>query len=311
MRVRRLPDNPIIRPNMDERMGSNINGPSLIRVPDWVERPLGQYYLYFADHNGDYIRLAYADALAGPWRIHTPGTLRLDESYFPVSSSELTPKSDVMRRLVENGLMVPHIASPDVHVDPVHAEIRMYFHGLLPDGRQRTRVALSRDGLHFAARSEILARSYLRVFRFEGVYYGMAMPGFLYRSGDGLADFEEGPQLFENEMRHTALALADRELLVFWTRVGDAPEQILCSRIPLEGDWRSWTASKPEEVLAPEKPWEGVDLPLAPSVRGYAPERARQLRDPAIFEEDGVTYILYSVAGENGIAIAELHLGEA
>jgi hypothetical protein len=31
----------------------------------------------------------------------------------------------------------------------------------------------------------------------------------------------------------------------------------------------------------------------------------RQLRDPAIFEEDGRRYLLYSVAGEQGIAIGE------
>jgi hypothetical protein len=30
------------------------------------------------------------------------------------------------------------------------------------------------------------------------------------------------------------------------------------------------------------------------------------LRDPAIFREDGCTYLLYAVAGERGIAIAEL-----
>lgn len=33
-----------------------------------------------------------------------------------------------------------------------------------------------------------------------------------------------------------------------------------------------------------------------------------QLRDPAIFEESGRIYLLYAVAGENGIAIAEVHL---
>jgi len=32
----------------------------------------------------------------------------------------------------------------------------------------------------------------------------------------------------------------------------------------------------------------------------------RQLRDPGIYRENGKTYLLYSVAGENGIAIAEL-----
>jgi len=40
IRVERLVDSPIIRPEMDGSMGSNIAGPSLIRVPDWIEQPL-------------------------------------------------------------------------------------------------------------------------------------------------------------------------------------------------------------------------------------------------------------------------------
>ena len=32
----RLLDQPIIRPHMDRRMGNNINGPALIRMPDWA-----------------------------------------------------------------------------------------------------------------------------------------------------------------------------------------------------------------------------------------------------------------------------------
>jgi len=42
--VTRLGDGPIITPDMDELMGGNIQGPSLIKVPDWVENPLGNYY---------------------------------------------------------------------------------------------------------------------------------------------------------------------------------------------------------------------------------------------------------------------------
>ena len=92
--VIRLLDEPIIRPRMDGRMGDNINGPSLIRVPDWVEEPLGRYYLYFADHKGSYIRLAYADALVGPWTVHTPGVLDVADSLFePVDPPE-PPEAD-------------------------------------------------------------------------------------------------------------------------------------------------------------------------------------------------------------------------
>jgi hypothetical protein len=59
-------------------------------------------------------------------------------------------------------------------------------------------------------------------------------------------------------------------------------------------------------VLEPELEYEGGNLPRVPSVRGLAREPACQLRDPAIFRENGHTYLLYSVAGEHGIAIAEL-----
>ena len=71
--VERLGSGPIITPEMDSRMGGNIQGPSLIKVPDWVENPFGKYYLYFADHRGTYIRMAYADEITGPWTIHSPG----------------------------------------------------------------------------------------------------------------------------------------------------------------------------------------------------------------------------------------------
>ena len=30
--------------------GENINGPSLIKVPDWIKSPLARYYLYFSHH---------------------------------------------------------------------------------------------------------------------------------------------------------------------------------------------------------------------------------------------------------------------
>lgn len=45
MRVTRLTDAPIITPGLHPSIGKNIQGPSLIRVPDWVNEPLGTYYL--------------------------------------------------------------------------------------------------------------------------------------------------------------------------------------------------------------------------------------------------------------------------
>ena len=43
-----------------------------------------------------------------------------------------------------------------------------------------------------------------------------------------------------------------------------------------------------------------------PSVRSTAYGVVNQLRDPAIYEEAGETYLLYAVGGESGIAIAKV-----
>jgi len=309
--VERLPDNPIIAPQLAAGLGSNICGPSLIRVPPWVEGALGRYYLYFADHKGDHIRLAYADAVEGPWRIHPPGSLWLADSCFPTTPPAVTEDSELARQAAAAGsdFARPHIASPDLHVLEEAREIRMYFHGLLENGQQRTRVAVSGDGIRFRARPEVLALPYLRVFQLDGWTYGMSMPGIFYRSRDGLTDFEPGPRLFDTDMRHSALRHDGSTLLVFWTRVGDAPERILCSQVSLTGDWSTWQASEPVEVLRPTESWEGSDLPVEPSRRGEAHGRVHQLRDPAIFEDDGRSYLLYAGAGESCIGIARIHFG--
>ncbi|MDP6417145.1 MAG: hypothetical protein QGG54_19225, partial [Gammaproteobacteria bacterium] len=88
--ITRLLDKPLIGPGIHPSIGVNIQGPSMIRVPDWVENPLGSYYLYFADHKGLYIRLAYADNLTGPWQIHEPGSLRIEDSYFSATRPEIS-----------------------------------------------------------------------------------------------------------------------------------------------------------------------------------------------------------------------------
>jgi hypothetical protein len=286
---RRLEGNPILHRDTTAGVGRNINGPSLITAPPWIEHPLGRYYLYFAHHRGTFIRLATADRLEGPWRLYEPGTLHLAASHFPTDG----------RR--------PHIASPDVHVDVASGTVRMYYHGLDTATRvQHTRVALSTDGIHFEARQELLGRAYFRVFAYDGWWYALAKPGILYRSVDGLGDFQRGPRLFSESMRHSALLRRGDELLVFWSRIGDCPERILCSPVALDGDWMTWRAGPAVTVLEPETPWEGADLPLEASVPAWEDEPVRQVRDPAIFEEYGRTYLLYSVAGESGIAVAEL-----
>ena len=315
VRVERLLEGPIIDAFTDSSIGTNIQGPSLIRAPAWLEAPLGQYYLYFADHKGSYIRLAYADALLGPWRAYAPGSLHLEQSQFLTAPPEVPPAmrdrlvaraapgSDFLREAT-----TPHIASPDVHVDDAAQLIVMYFHGLEGPGLQVSRVATSRDGIHFEARPEVLGKSYMRVFRHDGMTYAMAMPGRFYRSRDGLTAFEEGPLLFNADMRHAALLKRAETLYVFWTQVGHAPERILLSMVDLTGEWTRWKDTKSKEVLRPERGWEGAGALVEPSSRGPVHGRVNQLRDPAIYVERDRVFLLYAVAGESGIALAEVFI---
>lgn len=322
--ARRLVDRPIVTPGMDPRMGANIEGPSLIRTPDWLPDRMGHYYLYFADHKGDYIRLAYADHLEGPWRIHAPGSLQLAQSGFltappPIPedaearlaaadpSNRAPPDTPGVPSLLDDAIM-PHVASPDVHVDDLRHRIVMYAHGLVGFGAQRSRVAVSADGVNFQTTGGILGGPYMRVFQHDGRTYAMAMPGRFLRADDPFSAFEAGPRLFGPDQRHSALLKRGNVLHVFWTRVGDAPERIYHSTIDLTPDWSAWTAGDPIEVLRPERAWEGADLPLEPSYRSAVNRPVNQLRDPAIYEEAGRVYLIYAVQGERGLGIAELSL---
>lgn len=298
--VRRFAVNPIIDASLSSTLGDKINGPSLIRVPGWVKNPLGKYYLYFAHHKGKFIRLAYADKLSGPWRIHEPGTIHLSEAIS----------------------LEHHIASPDVHIDEENQIIRMYFHGSHPDTNQRTVSAISRDGLSFEVSPTILGHSYFRVFQYEGAYYAIDSGGNLNRSDHPDHGWERhepefiAPIQTEDEfgsrddvrIRHSAVYRRDATLYLFYSRKSDAPERLMMAEASLQGDWKKWRASPPIEVLRPERTYEGTAFANAPSKKGGA-INVQQLRDPGIFEEDGELYLLYSVAGEMGIAIAHLRIG--
>ena len=275
------PDMPGIKP---ERGFHDINGPSLIKVPEWIKNPLGKYYLYFAHHNGTDIRMAYADDLLGKWTVYEPGVLNLEETACKA-----------------------HIASPDLHIDEENRRLVMYFHGPYSGG-QFTMFSSSTDGLKFKARDEVLGVSYFRVFRWKDKFYASAFSK-IYRSDNWDTTFElRKTDLFPYPVRHTAILLDGEMIWIFHSRYGDAPEHIMLSKVDLTLDWNDWTPSEPVSVLKPEYDFEGADLPLEPSVSGASRTRVRQLRDPAIYRENDKIWLLYSAAGEYGIAITEFSM---
>ena len=347
--VQRLSDGPIIDTAMSPRLAAlaeeqgynNINGPSLIRVPDWVENPLGNYYLYFSHHKGDFIRLAYADKVEGPWAIYEPGALALQDSGFPNESiprltlseglTELWDSVSIylfrdsilavyqaavtdqeirkQRGIAASQTLKPHIASPEVVIDEANQQIVMFFHGQRDSLSQVSGVAVSKNGLEFTSNEQKLGAVYLRSFAYKDQHYFLAAPGILYRSDTLLGHYEpRGKSLFGNNARHSAVLLQDDQLTVVWSRVGDAPERLLVSTVSLSSsDWDDWVPTYPTELLRGEQPWEGSELPVLSSLRGETNEPINDLRDPDIFVDiDGQIYLVYVAAGEQSIGVVGL-----
>lgn len=325
IRATRLVERPIVSPAMlpgDE--GESINGPSLIRVPDWVANRLGRYYLYFAHHDGEYIRFAYADDLAGPWTLKDGGLL-------PVG---------------EQQALRGHIASPEAVIDEETKQIYLFTHGTprAGDGPQVSTVAVSPDGLAFRDLGTVVGPAYLRVFRHDGVWYALTGSGVLRKANrlggpfepvatiigqdilDALDPWLRGepdavpagkrPQRGEERyaIRHVGTDLHKGRLYVYFSCVSHRPERIIATVVDLKGPPESWTARGTFEVLQPAREWEGADLLLAYSKGGsvikyrYEHNRVRELRDPGVYREGNDAWLLYSTAGEYGIGIAKLEI---
>lgn len=317
MKAVRFKGNPVIHQSLHEEIGDNINGASLIRVPPWIKNPLARYYLYFAHHKGRYIRLAYANNIEGPWQIHKPGVLNVSETQF-VKEDITSPieATGSWAKATGGQFLYAHVASPDVHIDDKEQKILMYYHGLLEDGEQKTRLALSDDGLSFTSLEPLLGTPYFRAFPFQNYIYAFAWGGALFRARNWQGPFEQGPDVItaskmipENQtIRHVAVRRipsdieGNNQLELFYSCIGDNPESIYRTVIQLSENWHNWKIEKPELLLCPELSWEGANLPAKPSKVGAAEGPENGLRDPCIFKD----HLFYCGAGETAIGLAKL-----
>lgn len=326
VRAMRVVDAPIISETLLRgEEGASINGPSLIRVPEWGPNPLGRYYLYFAHHAGKYIRMAYADRIEGPWVMRDGGVLALDAQT----------------------VIAGHVASPQVVIDEVNHRFYLFYHGDNPrkketkldgdaEGGQLTGVAVSADGVNFMSLNRVVGPAYLQVFSHRGRWFALNHSGVLREAKQLGEPFEPiakiiGPEILaavdpalrgepgavpvqdrptkgplRYSIRHIGVDVAGDRLIIYFSCVGHRPERILCTRVDLAGPPEGWRASGVHEVLQPERRWEGADLPLAYSRGGISTARVRELRDPAVYREGDRAWLLYSIAGEHGLGAATL-----
>ena len=147
----------------------DISFPCVIEVPSWATNRAdssANYYLYFAEHHGEYIRMKWAENITGPWYTYnTPGQggngidlhgvmdFQADSYRFPESNP------DGWREDWSRG--GGHVAAPDIFLDEENQIFIMAFHGkvdmepiVMDDGddskfRHTNFVAFSKDGLNF------------------------------------------------------------------------------------------------------------------------------------------------------------------
>ncbi|UXP33884.1 DNRLRE domain-containing protein [Reichenbachiella agarivorans] len=326
--------------------GENINGPSIIHVPDWIDpanraHPSAQYYVYFAHHSDDYIRMAWAANIEGPYHLYQTGI------GVPVGDRGVLDHGGKFINL-DNGISIEdnHLASPDVHVDDVNQRIIMYFHtgsSTFVNGvelnDQVTYVSYSPYGLEFYDNIQpvFLGSSYFRVFEYGGEMYALDNGAKFYQALDPADPWtapdgwdytnslwdKRSDHPFQDDIlnidglgsdvlrvRHTGVRVVGDELQVFYTRRGEINERVQMSTVDMSaGDWTTWDTSYPPfEIMVSNPGWEGGEHEKLNSETSDAPEDVNQLRDPDIFEDtDGKVYIVYAGEGEDALGIARLY----
>jgi hypothetical protein len=78
------------------------------------------------------------------------------------------------------------------------------------------------------------------------------------------------------------------------------------AEVNMEEPWRSWRVGTAVEIMRPQKAYEGANEPITTSKKGAARNPEHALRDPFIYEEPKRTWLVYAIAGESGLALAEL-----
>lgn len=275
--------------------GQFTNGPTVIKVPDWVEEPLGAYYMYFGDHRGVEIRLAFSDSLSGPWTVSPNPALRLDET------------------LAIGG----HIASPDVYIDDDSHTIYMTVHGEPISTMYENQVSVlveSQDGFVFAQDPSYTGSiwatfPYARILKIDDTFVRIdPMEHQVSRSDSITGPFSEPVNYslpINREHRHASVLLDGTSIVIYYTRVRDAPERIYRATIDASQPWGQWALTNEQCVRRPERSWEGAQFPVKFSKSGPA-NSVNQLRDPFIYDDGTDRALFYSYAGESGIAMAAI-----
>ncbi len=265
--------------------------PSPFVAPGWLPGRLGRFYLYFASHWGREIRLAHADAVAGPWHVLRAPALHLSA----------VPHC------------VGHVSSPDVHVDHSALLIYMYFHchARHHGSAQWTYQAISRDGrmFHSVNSTPVIPTFYFRRFEVNGHVHAVAklgnMGGVLYEWDDEGRSFHRLPGILQG-MRHATVLVYKGRVIIFFSSMYDTPEHLKWAELWPYGFNASWLPMSVSSFALSVTAAEGAGVPIRQSVPGPSHQFEFALRDPAVLVDQDRLVLFYAIAGERAIAAGAL-----
>ena len=100
----------------------DISFPCVIEVPSWAPNrahPSANFYIYFAEHHGEHIRMKWAENITGPWNdYNTPGqggnNIDLEGVLDFRADSYRFPGSNPDGRREDWSIGGGHVAAPDI-----------------------------------------------------------------------------------------------------------------------------------------------------------------------------------------------------
>jgi hypothetical protein len=291
--------------NTPVAFGGNFSGCTFFVNPGYLDsRFYNQYVLYFAHHSGNFIRVATSKNIYGDWTF---------------------PNLEILK--IENFNEIhDHIASPEVFLDQESKTLNLFFHSRVPGSReQQTFLATSKDGVSFDLKPMIsFLPFYLRVCVHNGGVFGVTKGGnFFSHIG---SDFSNGWRYLDNidspglefekfnyfnengNMRHLHIVSHKETLLVFYTRIGDAPERIYAKSLKVHPDNSHLEISEEIEVMRPQIAFECQTASITKSQPGLSETFELAFRDPFVFTENELNLLFYSYGGESGIAVCQIDL---
>ena len=277
----------------------NINGPTVVEAEFPLFSKLRLYLMYFGDHKGKYIKVAWAFSPMGPFRPVPLVRLLLLRDRFGERKGHVA--SPEVRKLGGKRYIFSH--SPSRHFRP---------------GKQITYVSRLRLGIFCSRPKPMDLPSYARFFPLNGDMHAIT---------NGADVFKLDPESFEirqltvdksrllvpeskdavERIRHPQVLGSFGRTLCFYTRVGDAPERVFASILEAKNP-QEIVFSAPIELLRPHEDYEGAGHHIEPSKSGISRRPENALRDPFVAEFGSQHFLYYSTAGEKGIACAELNI---